>query len=293
MAKNLQPGDHLDQFQILEVIGRGGFAVVYKVRDPRYPTEMALKLSLEPITEVSAAQRALREVTVLKTLTNPHVVRVFDCGLRRDGHTYVLMELLSGKPLHEYHDFDVPMAPREAAHIVYQCCEGLAEAHARGIVHRDVKPENIFVDAGSFTKLLDFGLARSWDDSSVIGAKATIGHMVVGTPHYNQPEQLITTELTPAADVYSLALILYELLSGRTPFDAERPVSEVVDDWRTQPMKWLQAHARTPPIPLGQVAPSNVSEDLAHVLEVALDKDPTQRPTDARAFGRMLKQSWP
>ncbi|MEM6997190.1 MAG: serine/threonine-protein kinase, partial [Myxococcota bacterium] len=279
--------------EILEVIGRGAFGAVYKVLDPRFPAPMALKLSLEPITEVSVAQRALREVTVLKTLTNPHVVRVFDCGLRRDGHAYVLMELLSGKPLHLWHDFDTALAPRTAAHIIYQCCEGLAEAHARGIVHRDLKPENIFVDHGSFTKLLDFGLARSWDDSDVIGARATIGHMVVGTPHYAQPEQLITTELTPAADVYSLAMVFYELLTGHTPFDAERTVSQVIDEWRGKPMRWLQAHARDPAIPLAVVAPGHVSEDLAHVIEVALDKDPKQRPTDARAFGKMLKQSWP
>lgn len=292
MALQLKPGDRLDQFEILDIIGRGAFGAVYEVRDPRFPVPMALKLSLEPITEVSVAQRALREVTVLKTLTNPHVVRVFDCGLRRDGHAYVLMELLAGKPLHLWHDFDSPLAPQTSAHIIYQCCEGLAEAHARGIVHRDLKPENIFVDAGSFTKILDFGLARSWDETSVIGARATVGHMVVGTPHYAQPEQLITTELTPAADVYSLAVVFYELLTGRTPFD-ERPVSTLVDDWRGQPLRWLQAHAKTQPIPMAEVAPGLVSDDLAHVIETALDKDPKQRPTDARAFGQMLKQSWP
>ena len=293
MALHLQPGDQLDDFEILEVVGRGAFGEVYKVRDPRFSVPMALKVSLDPITEVSVAQRALREVTVLKTLTNPHVVRVFDCGLRRDGHAYVLMELLAGQPLHQWHDFDTAMAPRAAAQIIEQCCEGLAEPHARGIVHRDLKPENIFVDDNGFTKLLDFGLARSWDGSAIIGAKATVGHMVVGTPHYAQPEQLITTELTPAADVYSLALVFYELLTGHTPFSATKTVSQLIDEWRGQPMRWLQAHSRDTPIPLAQMVPGQVSEDLAHVIEVALDKDPTQRPNDARAFGQMLKQSWP
>lgn len=293
MALELAPGDHLDQYEILEVLGRGAFGVVYKVREPRFPSPMALKLSLQPITEVTVAQRALREVTVLKTLTSPHVVRVFDAGLRRDGHCYVLMELLSGQPLHAWHDFDQPLEPRTAAHVIYQCCSGLAEAHARGIVHRDLKPENIFVDHGAFTKILDFGLARSWDDSSVMGARATVGHIIVGTPHYAQPEQLVTTQLTPAADVYSLAVIFYELLSGHTPFDANKSVGALIEAWRGQPMSWLQAHARTPVVPLAQAAPGRVSADLAHVIEVALDKDPQQRPADARAFGQMLKQSWP
>ena len=294
MPQTLKPGDRLDQFEVLEVLGQGAFGAVYKVRGGGYPQPMALKLSLEPITEVTVAQRALREVTVLRTLNSPHVVRVFDCGLRRDGHAYVLMELLHGKPLDAFHSFDTPMAPRTAAHIVHQCCQGLTDAHARGIVHRDLKPANVFVADNLFTKLPDFGLARSWDDSSVIGAHATIGHMVVGTPHYAQPEQLQTTELTPAADVYSLAMIAYELLSGKTPFDAERSVFDLIDEWGSNPLQWLRAHASTPVVPLTQVAPpGTVTEDLAHVIEVALDKNPAERPVDAAAFGRMLKQAWP
>lgn len=293
MALKLSPGDRLDQFLIEAVLGQGAFGIVYRVTHPGYPAPMALKLSLEPITELAVAQRAMREVAVLKTLTNPHVVRVFDAGLRRDGYAYVLMELLDGEALHRWHDFDTRVAAAVAADVVWQCCEALAEAHAQGIVHRDVKPENIFVDARQFVKLLDFGLARSWDDSSVIGARATVGHILVGTPHYAQPEQLTTTELTAAADVYSLGVIFYELLTGRTPFDAERSVSEVIDLWRDQPLRWLQAHASTTVVPLNTVVPGLVSDDLAHVIETALDKDPSQRPTDARAFGQMLKQSWP
>jgi len=290
---HLKPGEYLDQYKVIEVLGDGAFGVVYKVLDARYPTPMALKVSLDPITEVAVAQRALREVTVLKTLTNPHVVRVFDAGLRRDGRAYVLMEVLAGKPMHAWHDFDTPLEPRAAAHVIHQCCIGLAEAHARGIVHRDLKPENIFVDDRSFAKILDFGLARSWDDSTVMGARATVGHVVVGTPHYAQPEQLVTTKLTPAADVYSLAVIFYELLTGRTPFDATRSVGQMIDAWRGSPMQWLRAHGATPPVPLAEVVPGRVSEDLAHVIETALDKDPAQRPVDAAAFGQMLKQSWP
>ena len=101
MSESLQPGERYGPFEILEELGEGGFGRVYKVIDPRYGVPMALKLSRHPVTELETAQRALREVAVLRTMTNPHVVRVYDAGLRRDGNIYVLMELLSGRPLDE------------------------------------------------------------------------------------------------------------------------------------------------------------------------------------------------
>src|SRR5690349_2566725 len=116
MSISLRPGDTYGEWQILEVIGVGGFGRVYKVRDPRYAEPMALKLSIDPVVSIDTAQRTLREVTVLRTLTNPHVVRIFDCGLRRDGHVYVLMELLHGEPLDVFHDFDRPMQAAWAIH---------------------------------------------------------------------------------------------------------------------------------------------------------------------------------
>jgi serine/threonine-protein kinase len=296
MALVLNPGDRYDAFEIIEVLGTGAFGRVYKVRNPRWPEPKALKLSIDPITSVEAAQRALREVTVLRSLNNPHVVEIHDCGLRSDGHVYVLMELLEGLPLDEWHDFDTVLNPAWAAHVIYQCCAGLAQAHSHGIVHRDLKPANIFIDPKRdvHVKLLDFGLARSWDSSQIVGVSATVGHMLIGTPHYAQPEQLETTELTPAADVYSLAMLFYEMLTGRTPFDAGRSVSSMRDAWYGNPMQWLRAHAQTPAVPLlavPSVAP--ISNELADLVMAGLAKNPAQRPANALVYAERLRQVWP
>jgi serine/threonine protein kinase len=293
MAIELKPGERYGRFEILAHLGDGGFGRVYKVRDPRVAEPLALKLSLEPITP-EMAQRTLREVAVLRSLTNPHVVRLLDCGLERDGHVYVLMEFLEGKPLDEFHDFDQKLDPRWAVHIIYSACVGLAEAHHRGIVHRDLKPANIFIDAEGNTKVLDFGFARSWDSQSIVGRSATLGNMLVGTPHYAQPEQLLTNELTPAADIYSLAFILYELLTGHTPFDAENTVSAVRDRWLESPLAWLRAHATSIVVPLRtHVSPEAVSDQLCEVVQRGLAKPAAERPPTAAAFGELLRAAWP
>lgn len=288
----LKSGQRFGTFDILEHVGSGSFGHVYRIRDPRFSQDMALKISLAPVTSIDVAQRALREVAVMRTLTNPHAVNVYDCGLQRDGHIYVVMELLEGLPLDRWHDFDRPLAPGWVCHVMHQCCQGLIEAHDRGIVHRDLKPANIFVEEGVFVRVLDFGLARSWDDSSIIGSDATGTHMLVGTAHYAQPEQMKTRTLTPAADVYSLGMVMYELATGHTPFVADRLVSEVVDDWRRTPIAWMQGHSRTEVVPPARYLPPG-HEPLAEVIEWALAKDPRKRPPNARVLAEALEAAWP
>ena len=223
MTLELKPGEtYAGTIKILRILGAGAFATVYKVEVKGYDRPLALKLTREPVTSGDQAQRALREITILRGLTNPHVVRTFDCGLRPDGHVYMLMDYLEGSPLNHWHSFEHPLHPAQAVTIVHQACLGLAEPHARGIVHRDVKPENIFIQDNGHIKVLDFGLARSWDGSPVVGVNATQIHMVVGTPHYSQPEQLKTRVLSPASDVYSLGATLYTLLTNKVPPPALR-----------------------------------------------------------------------
>ncbi len=162
MPLDLQPGDvYADSIRIRGILGVGSFARVYEVDAPGYDRPLALKLTREPVTANEQAQRALREITILRSLTNPHVVRMFDAGLRPDGHIYLLMDLLKGSTLDEWHDFAEPLHPAQAVTIIHQACLGLAEAHAVGVVHRDIKPENIFIERDGQIKLLDFGLARS------------------------------------------------------------------------------------------------------------------------------------
>ncbi|MEM7153082.1 MAG: FHA domain-containing serine/threonine-protein kinase [Myxococcota bacterium] len=290
MPLDLQPGDvYAGNIKIHGVLGVGSFARVYEVESPGYPQRLALKLTREPVHSGEEAQRALREITILRSLTNPHVVRTFDCGLRPDGHIYLLMDLLSGCSLDDWHDFGKPLHPAQAVTIIHQACLGLAEAHAMGVVHRDVKPENIFIERDGKIKMLDFGLARSWDGSPVVGVNATENHMVVGTPHYSQPEQLRTRVLTPASDVYSLATILFELLSGRSPFFPGIPLLELKEQLRHNPTEWLKAHAQTPPTPIRQCEGcKDLPDSLVSGIARALDKDPEARPPNAGAFANVL-----
>ena len=246
----LAPGDVYEGFTIRRVLGAGTFAWVYEARHQSWVQPVALKLSRFPVDSEETALRALREIRILGTLTNPHVVHIYDHGLGADERWYMVMELLEGAELSKVHDFDQPMAVARAVRVIQQACLGLDEAHREGIVHRDIKPDNLWLGRDGSVKVLDFGLARAWDNASTIGANATVGHMLIGTPHYAQPEQVKTGRLTPASDVYSLGMVLYELLVGRTPLFPDQPVSEVRDAFIDEPLKWLVAHVRSPVTPL-------------------------------------------
>lgn len=290
MPLDLEPGDeYASGIRVVRVLGVGSFARVYEVEVPGYDAPLALKLTREPVTAGDQAQRALREITILRSLTNPHVVRTFDCGLRPDGHIYLLMDLLEGCTLDQWHGFGEPLHPAQAVTIVHQACLGLAEAHAMGIVHRDVKPENVFIETDGQIKMLDFGLARSWDGTPVVGVNATDAHMVVGTPHYSQPEQLQTRVLTPASDVYSLATILYELLSARSPLFPDASLRLVTEQLRSDPKRWLAGHVQNPPAPINSLPGcEDLPEALVRGIARALDKDPAARPPNAGAFANIL-----
>lgn len=290
MPLELNAGDvYAGNIRVLKVLGSGAFASVYKVDVPGHDGPLALKLTKDPVTAGDQAQRALREITILRTLTNPHVVRTFDCGLRPDGHIYMLMDYLEGATLDGWHSFAEPLHPAQAVTIIHQACLGLSEAHAKGIVHRDVKPENIFVEKSGQIKLLDFGLARSWDGTPIIGQNATQAHMVVGTPHYSQPEQLQTRVLSPSSDVYSLGLILYELLSAASPFHRGKTLPQVREELRSSPLTWLKCHADAPVVPITeQPGCEALPDSLSTGLLRALEKDPNRRPPDAGALANIL-----
>lgn len=290
MTLELKPGDtYAKTAKVLGILGAGAFATVYKVEVKGYDRPLALKLTHEPVTSGDQAQRALREITILRRLTNPHVVRTFDCGLRPDGHVYMLMDYLEGSPLNQWHTFERPLHPAQAVTIVHQSCLGLSEPHAHGIVHRDVKPENIFIQDNGHIKVLDFGLARSWDGSPVVGVNATQTHMVVGTPHYSQPEQLKTRILSPASDVYSLGMILYELLSARSPFHRGRALNDVRNEFRDRPLRWLKAHSESPIVPIrSHRSCRKLPQSLSDAVERALSKEPKERPADAGVFANIL-----
>src|SRR5690606_23751232 len=172
----------------------------------------------------------------------------------------------------------------------YEACVGLDEAHQQGIVHRDIKPENLWILPDGTCKVIDFGLARAWDPGSTIGITATLGHMLVGTPHYSQPEQVKGTELLPASDVYSLGIVLYELLSARMPLFAKEPCNTVRERLLDEPLEWLSAHVKRELVPLDRYRDcrKRLPKRLMQLVHWMLEKDPHNRPANGGVAARQL-----
>ncbi|PRP99372.1 Serine/threonine-protein kinase StkP [Enhygromyxa salina] len=290
MDPDLAPGDRYEEFEILAELGTGTFARVYKVRAPGHPEPVALKLSRTPVESEATALRALREIRILESLTNPHVVRILDHGMGQDERWYMLMELLEGADLLEVHYFHEPMDPVRACRLIYEACVGLDEAHQMGIVHRDIKPENLWILPDGTCKVIDFGLARGWDPGTTMGITATMGHMLVGTPHYSQPEQVLGSELVPASDVYSLGIVLYELLSAHMPLFAKEPCNAIRERLLDEPLEWLSAHVKRDLVPLDRYrnCRKQLPKRLMQLCHWMLQKAPDQRPATGGVVARQL-----
>lgn len=288
MPLELAPGDTHDTFEVLQVLRKYPHAWVYKVKGPGFTEPVALKLSLDPVRSEEAARRALREVAVLGSLTNAHVIRVHGSGLTSAEHWYILMEHLPGAQLNHWHDFDRPLPAADAVGFVHQACLGLAELHAVGVVHRDLRPERLWIMPDGTVKLLDFSSARSWDEGAT-GDNVTVGVQVAGAPEYAAPEQAFGLELTPAADVYSLGVMLYEMLTGKSPLFPALRWSEARAKHADDPGGWMRAHAKTPPTPLREhPVAAELPQRLADVLVSALAKDPKARPATAAELANEL-----
>ena len=216
-----QPGDVIDgRYRIEALLGSGGFGAVYRATQLNLGREVALKvLHSGLLASAQTLQRFQREAQLAQQLNHPNTVRLFDFGQTQSGAPFMVWELLSGKPLDALLGQYGALAPARVARIAIQILKSLMEAHALGIVHRDIKPANIVVGdfhgEPDFVKVLDFGVAKTLLDS---GSAMTADGQMIGTPSYMAPEQVRGENVGPAADLYSLGLVMAEALSGQVVF---------------------------------------------------------------------------
>jgi serine/threonine-protein kinase len=272
------------QFQILQKIGSGGMGAVYKAAQPAMSRMVAVKI-LHPklANRKDLVSRFRREARAMSHLTHPNTVKVLLYGELDDGSLYIVMEYLEGKNLNQVVRKEGPLPVERAVPILMQVCGALQEAHVQGIVHRDLKPENIFLSQNGglkdYPKVLDFGLAKVTERELRPGSiMLTQEGMVFGTPEFMSPEQAQGKTLDARSDIYSLAVILYEVLTGKLPFEARTP------------MEHIQFHVTKPPIPLDERIPGKkFPMGLGDVISKALAKKPEDRYASAADFAEALK----
>src|SRR5580704_2933328 len=236
----LKPGDTFHRYTIEAVVGQGGMGCVYRAHDPKLDRRVALKLISAPDAGAEANERLLREARAAAALDHPNAISIFDVG-EADGAPYIVMELVPGRTLREaIGEATVPVATRVAW--LTAAARALAAAHRRGLVHRDVKPENVMVRDDGVVKVLDFGIARrtagAVDPSAPTAGPAlptlTREGVKVGTPHYMAPEHIRGDGLDGRADQFAWGVLAYELLAGRLPWrgagDALAAVASILTD---------------------------------------------------------------
>ena len=248
-------------------IGHGGMGEVWRAYHPALRRDVAIKIMRPDRVTPAMNARFEREISTLTDLSHPNTVRVFDCGTTGEGLLYCVMELCTGRTLRELVLQEGPLPPARAVHIVRQVARALAEAHARRIVHRDIKPDNIVVTSAGgerdFVKVLDFGIAKLEMDHGD-APELTEEHLLIGTPAYMSPEQSLAGAVDARSDLYALGAVLFFALTGRPPFQGSIP--EV-----------LRSHRNDPAPPVAAFAPDVVHPRLQTVIHRCLAKDPRRR----------------
>lgn len=267
-----------ERYRLDAVIGKGGMGTVYRATRLLIGDEVAIKiLRSGQVEDPQAAERFRREARTAARLKHPNAVSIYDFGVSSDGLQYLVMDLVEGKSLRDITKEQGALSLQLIAEIVSQICSALDEAHRQQIVHRDIKPDNIILNsipAGPRVKVLDFGIAKLRDDSAT---NLTQTGNVMGTPHYMSPEQCLGEELDSRSDIYSLGIVVYEMLCGRVPFNS--PVSTAV----------VVQHVNQTPPSLSGFNPA-IPFAVEAVVFRALEKSRDLRPATAGAFAREVTE---
>ncbi|HZT80887.1 MAG TPA: serine/threonine-protein kinase, partial [Gemmataceae bacterium] len=267
--------ERLEHFRILKLLGQGGMGAVYLAEDTRLGRQVALKtLKPELAANPQARERFLREARLAATIEHDHIVPIYHVG-EANGVPFLAMPFLKGSSLEEMIRSARKWTPVQMVRLGVQIAEGLAAAHARGLIHRDIKPGNLWVEptGGGRVKLLDFGLARASEGDIGLTQSGTI----LGTPAYMAPEQARGEKVDARADLYSLGVVLYRLATGQLPLQGN------------DTMSMLMALASSQPRPVRELAP-DLPPALAELIMRLLTKDRAQRPASAREVSQTLRR---
>jgi eukaryotic-like serine/threonine-protein kinase len=263
-----------ERYQIQDPIGRGGMATIYRGRDLRTDRIVAIKILREAYsTDPKFVTRFQREAKAASSLQHPNIVQVYDYG-QSAGNYFIVMEYIEGTDLRRYLRSRGVLAVDRAVIIAHDIALGLGAAHRRQIVHRDVKPQNILVGRDGSIKLTDFGIASVYKD--INDERLTTTGMTLGTVQYYAPEQAQGEIVNPAADVYALGIVMYEMLTGRTPFDGDTPVAVAMQHIQDLPMPPRQLNPHIPP-------------PLEDIIMRCLEKIPEMRYRDGNSLARAVE----
>ena len=271
----LRTGDWFaGRYEILDTIGAGGMGVVYKARDQELGEEVAIKMLRPDILrgDDTAIERLKAETRLARRISHRNVVRTHDFG-EHQGACYVTMEFVEGMTVRRLIETRGRLSVSAALAIAAQLADALDVAHRQGVVHRDIKPQNLLLDADGVLKVMDFGVARLVEHTTVL----TQAGMVVGTPSYMSPEQLLAEDVDGRSDLYSVGVVLYECLTGRLPFEAKTPVSLIAKLLHDEP---------APPTTLNPEIPPALSALIMRLLAKSADV----RPKNAAELGELLAQ---
>lgn len=278
-------GTRIDRYEVQRWIGGGGMGAVYIARHSMLQHRVALKLLHPSIAQRGdILERFIREARATASLGSAHIVKVFDCAVTPEGTAFIAMEALEGESLQALLDRETRVSPSRAIDIITQVLRGLAEAHEAGIVHRDMKPANVFLtpiagDHGAVrATLLDFGISKI---RSGTAASLTQTGTVMGTPHYMAPEQIWNSkDIDHRADLYAVGVMLYEMLSGRLPFDAASTAELLVKACTTDPIPLRDLNLQLPPA-------------VVSAVDHAMRREPGERFQSAGEFADALRASLP